>query len=311
MNKILQTCFFLLLTFCLSLITNTVFAQGEIAVSPTIIDQKAEAKDILELSIKITNNTSSKVNLYPIVNDISITEGRQEFLEPSLLDKSTSLARWIQISRGVIELRPGEAKEIPFSVHVNLNAKPGKYYAVITFAQGSTRVEAEAKALKLNQPQVLLNIEVEEHIIERAQIQRFQTEKNFFLNFPVKFLLGIENTGNREIKPVGSIHIYNRRGEEVGSVDVNQAQAAIVPQAYNLFENLWQSKKGFGQYKAVLAAEYGNEEKRDLQDTIYFWVLPWQFLIFFGGGLLVLIILLLLLIRKRLGNYSAQRPPYK
>jgi len=301
MNKILQTCFFLLLTFCLSLITNTVFAQGEIAVSPTIIDQKAEARDILELSVKITNNTSSKVNLYPIVNDISITEGRQEFLEPSLLDKSTSLARWIQISRGVIELRPGEAKEIPFSVHVNLNAKPGKYYAVITFAQGSTRVEAEAKALKLNQPQVLLNIEVEEHIIERAQIQRFQTEKNFFLNFPVKFLLGIENTGNREIKPVGSIHIYNRRGEEVGSVDVNQAQAAIVPQAYNLFENLWQSKKGFGQYKAVLAAEYGNEEKRDLQDTIYFWVLPWQFLIFFGGGLLVLIILLLLL----------KRPPYK
>ena len=97
----------------------------------------------------------------------------------------------------------------------------------------------------------------------------------------------------------------------MGSVDVNQAQAAIVPQAYNLFENLWQSKKGFGQYKAVLAAEYGNEEKRDLQDTIYFWVLPWQFLIFFGGGLLVLIILLLLLIRKRLGNYSAQRPPYK
>ena len=298
MNKILQTCFFLLLTFCLSLITNTVFAQGEIAVSPTIIDQKAEARDILELSVKITNNTSSKVNLYPIVNDISITEGRQEFLEPSLLDKSTSLARWIQISRGVIELRPGEAKEIPFSVHVNLNAKPGKYYAVITFAQGSTRVEAEAKALKLNQPQVLLNIEVEEHIVERAQIQKFQTEKNFFLNFPVKFLLGIENTGNREIKPVGSIHIYNRRGEEVGSVDVNRDLAAIVPQAYNLFENLWQSKKGFGQYKAVLAAEYGNEEKRDLQDTIYFWVLPWQFLIFFGGGLIALIILLSWLIFK-------------
>jgi len=285
----------------LSVLPLSSFAQSEVTVSPTIIDHKVKARDILELSVKITNNTSSKVNLYPIVNDISITEGRQEFLEPSLLDKSTSLARWIQISRGVIELRPGEAKEIPFSVHVNLYAKPGKYYAVIIFAQGSTRAEAEAKALKLNQPQVLLNIEVEEHIIERAQIQKFQTEKNFFLNFPVKFLLGIENTGNREIKPVGSIHIYNRRGEEVGSVDVNRDLAAIVPQAYNLFENLWQSKKGFGQYKAVLAAEYGNEEKRDLQDTIYFWVLPWQFLIFFGGGLLVLIILLLLL----------KRPPYK
>ena len=305
---------FLLISFVaclLLLVANSSLAQQAIVVTPAVIDQKAEARDILEFSVKITNNTLSKVNLYSIINDISVKEGRQEFIEPSLLDKSTSLARWIEISRGVIELWPAQTKDIPFSVHVNLNAKPGKYYAVIIFAQGSTRAEAEAKASKLNQPQTLLNIEVEENIIEKAQLQQFKSEKNFFLNFPVKFLLGIENTGNREIKPVGSIHIYNRRGEEVGSVDVNQAQAAIVPQAYNLFENLWQSKKGFGQYKAVLAAEYGNEEKRDLQDTIYFWVLPWQFLIFFGGGLLVLIILLLLLIRKRLGNYSAQRPPYK
>lgn len=265
-------------------------AQSEIVVSPTIIDQKAEARDLLEFSVKVTNNTSSKVNLYPIVNDISITE----------LDKSTSLARWVQISRGVIELWPGQTKEIPFSINVNLYAKPGKYYAVIIFAQGSTRAEAEQKALKLNQPQVLLNIEVEEHIVEGAQIKKFQTEKKFFLNFPVKFLSEIENTGNQEIKPAGFIHIYNRRGEEVGSIDINQTQAAIAPQAHNLFENIWQpEKEGLGQYKAVLAAEYGNGGKRDLQDTIYFWVIPWQLLIFFAGTLLALIILLSWLIFKK------------
>jgi hypothetical protein len=253
------------------------------------------------------NNTGSKVDLYPIVNDISIKEGRQEFLDPSLMDKSTSLARWIQISRGVIELWPGESKEIPFSIHVNRYAKPGKYYAVITFSQGSTRVEAEAKALKLNQPQVLLNIEVEEHIIEKAQIQKFQTEKKIFLNFPVKFLLEIENIGNREIRPEGYIHIYNKRGEEVGSININQAQiAAIAPAATGFFTNIWQPERGFSQYKAVLAAEYGNKEKRDLQDTIYFWVLPWQFLIFFGGGLLILIIISLWLILKKFKNYSSR-----
>jgi hypothetical protein len=155
----------------------------------------------------------------------------------------------------------------------------------------------------LNQPQVILNIEVEEHIVEKAQLQKFQTKKNFFLNFPVKFLLEIENTGNQEITPVGSIHIYNRRGQEVGSVDINQSQAAIAPVTKNLFENIWQPERGFGQYKAVLAAEYGNKEKRDLQDTIYFWVLPWQFLIFFGGGSLVLIIISLWLILKKFKNH--------
>jgi uncharacterized membrane protein len=135
--------FLIILSFSFSSFAN---AKDEIVITPTIIDQKVKARDILEFSVKIMNNTGSKVDLYPIVNDISVKEGKQEFIEPSLLDKSTSLARWIQISRGVIELWPGQTKEIPFSIHVNLNAKPGKYYAVIIFAQGSTRHEAEARA---------------------------------------------------------------------------------------------------------------------------------------------------------------------
>lgn len=284
---------------CLLLVAPVVLAQGGIVVSPVIIEQKAEARDILEFSVKIINNTRSKVDLYPIVNDISIEEGRQEFLDPSLLDKSTSLARWVRISRGVIELWPGEEKEIPLSIYVNLSAKPGKYYTTVTFAQGSNRPEAEERALKLNQPQVMLNIEVEEHIIEKAQILKFQTDKNFFLKFPVKFLLEIENIGNREIKPEGSINIYDRRGQEIASIDINQTQAGIASAAKNLFENIWQTKKGFGRYKAVLRAEYGDKEKRDLQGTIYFWVLPWQMLIFFSGGFLVLIIALFLVISRK------------
>ncbi len=297
-SKFLLISIFLFSIFCF-LYSGPVFAQEGIVVTPVIIEQKAEARDILEFSLKITNNTHSKVNLYPIVNDISIKEGRQEFLDPSLLDKSTSLARWVRISRGVIELWSEEEKEIPLKVLVNLNAKPGKYYATITFAQGSTRHEAEERALKLNQPQVMLNIEVEEHIVEKAQILKFQTDKNFFLKFPVKFLLEIENIGNREIRPEGFIYIYNRKKQEVASIDINQFQAGIASAGKNLFENIWQTKKGFGRYKAKLVVEYGNKERRDLQDTIYFWVLPWQMLIFFGGGLLVLIIVLFLVISKK------------
>jgi len=280
-----------------------IFAQNEITVSPTIIDQKAKAREILEFSVRVTNYSNSKVDLYPIVNDISIKEGKQKFLDPSLLDKSTSLARWIRISRGVIELGPGQEKEIPFSVQVNLNAQPGKYYALITFSQGSTRAEAESRAKKLNLPQVMLNIEVEEHVIEKAQIQKFQTEKKIFLGPPIKFLLEIENIGNRKIKPQGQITIYNRRGEEVGSIDINQNQASILPAASGLFQNVWHKKNSLGQYKAVLVAEYGNKQKRDLQDTIYFWVFPWQYLLAVGGGLLVLIIISLWLIFKKFKSY--------
>ncbi len=275
-------------------------AQSEIIVTPVIIEAKAEARDILEYSAKLAYSTGStaKADIYAIVNDISMTEGGQEFIDPYLLDKNTSLARWVQIDRGVIELWPGEEKEIPFSIQIFQNAKPGKYYATIAFARGATRPDAEEQSLKLNQPHILLNIEVEEHIVEKAQIKKFQTEKNFFFGSPIKFLLEIENIGNREIKPEGLIYIYNRKGQDIGSIDVNQAQAGILPAASNLFESIWQAKMGFGQYKAQLSAEYGSQEKRDLQDTVYFWVFPRQILIFSGGFIFLIFILLLVVAKK-------------
>jgi len=272
----------------------SIFAQngGEIIVSPTIIDKKAAARDILEFSAKLKNLKDSKVDLYPIINDISIQEGRQEFLDPTQLDKSTSLARWLKISRGRIEIFPGEEKDISFSAEVNVNARPGKYYAIITFAEGAVRVEAEESALKLNYPHILMNI------VENAQLKNFQTDKNFFFEPPVNFSLEIENIGNREIKPKGYIYIYNNNKQEIAAIDINQAGRYVSTADISSFESIWQGEKKFGQYKARLSLEYGKKERRDLQDTIYFWILPWRFLFFSGGIFFLLIVSLFLIFRK-------------
>ncbi len=295
---------FLFVPDCLAIHQET----ESIIVTPIIIDTKAEARDILEFEIKISNPKNSKVDIYPIVNDILTEEGKQEFLDPSLMDKSISLARWIKISRGIIELGPGEEKIIPLKIEVNLYARPGKYYAAITFAEGSNRDMAESQQLLAGQSELRINLEVEEHIIEKAQIKQFGVNKNIFLKPPVKFFLEIENIGNREITPQGFISIYNRQGEERKTLDINQLQNNILPANSDSFENYWLEKGSFGRYKAVLIMEYGNYGKRDLQDTIYFWIVPWPILIFGAGGLLVFLLALIFIILKSF--YSKNTYPH-
>lgn len=252
--------------------------NSEIIVTPSIIDEQAEIRDILEYGIKIKNTGTVKAELYPFVNDLKKKEGEQPFDNPAELDKTVSLARWIEVSRAVVELIPGEEKTVPLKININPAAKAGMYFAAVTFGRGSNRDAAEQNRQATNQPKVLLNIEVKEHIVEKAEGGLFSAERNININHRVNFLFSVKNIGNRAIKPKGSIIIYNRRGAEVAALAVNQEQAAIEPQASMPFKLAWAGGKASGQYKAILKLEYGDSRK-DINDTIYFWFLPWELLV--------------------------------
>ncbi len=271
--------------------------SGKIEVIPSIIDGKAKARDILKYSIRIKNNTDRQVGLYPMVNDISATEGKQEFIEPSILDKKTSLARWITFTRGFQTISSGEEITIPLEIKVDLSAIPGKRYAVISFPQGANRYEAEKRAD--NAPKVTINILVEEEVIERAQIKNFSTSKNIYVKFPVDFSIDIENFGNKKINPQGIIIVFNRRGEEVSSLDINGSSEQIDIGSTKKVVSKWADGRGFGKFKAKLEIEYGSKDKRDLQDTIYFWVLPIPLLVLFFVVTFILILVVTVILFKK------------
>jgi hypothetical protein len=269
---------------------------SEIIVTPSIIDEQAEIRDILEYSIQIKNTGTVKAELYPFVNDLKKVEGEQPYVDPGDLDKTVSLARWIEVKRAVIELMPDEEKTIPVKITINPVAVPGMYFAAISFGRGSNRDLAEQNRLTMNQPEVLLNIEVKEHVVEKAESGLFSSERNININHRVNFLFSVKNIGNLAIKPKGSVVVYNRRGSEVASLAVNQEQLAIEPQASAPFKLSWDSGKASGQYKAMLKLEYGDSRK-DINDTIYFWLLPWELLVLFLALTLAVIISFWFLIR--------------
>lgn len=278
-----------------------------LAVTPVVIDQKAKARDILKESVTLANNTGRKLNVYTFVNNIAAKEGQQAFLDPSQADKTTSLANWIEISRGVIEMQPGEQRKIDFIIHVNSSARPGIYHAAIAFAEGRNRPEAERK-VSSNQgftwPAVTVNLEVIEDVKEYLRLKKFVSDNVFFSGFPVSFSYILENTGNRTVVPSGEVRIYNRRGEELASINVNDDGVPIEPDLARELASLWQGPevarnlasvvqitKGFGRYKALLDLRYGTEQRGTIQDTVFFWVMPWQKIVIVFGTLLLVVLL--------------------
>ena len=265
------------------------------SVTPVVIDEKAGQKDVLKESVFLTNTVNHKIIVYPFVKNISRQSGQEEFLDPSRADLSSSLANWIRISRGVMEIPAGESKKIDFTIEVDLFAKPGIYHAAILFGEGSTRDDAEAK-LKEG---VTVNLEVLENIKEKLQLKKFVSDKVFFSSFPVSFSYEFENIGNRPAVPSGQIRIYNRRGEEVAVFDANSKNLSIENKQSVVLASRWESgekqsqggenqlalsriiwgNRGFGKFKAVLDIEYGTNQRQTLQDTVFFWIIPWRLIL--------------------------------
>ncbi len=277
-----------------------------IVVTPTIIDEQAKVRDIFTYTILITNYTDRKVNLYAVVNDISTSDGKQEFISPSQLDRQTSLARWIKISRGVTELNPRESTELSLEINVALDATAGKRYAMISFPDSSNRYAAEKSVSGVGSAKVLINMDVKEVIVEKAQISEFKTTRNVYTKPPAIFNIAVENFGNRDIAPLGIIYLFNRRGEEIKQLLVDFSEAPIAPEETGKMALEWDTGKQLGKIKAKVELEYG-DSKRDLMDTIYIWLIPSRYLIGFVAFTIIVVIFLVIFLFRR--TYQPHNKP--
>lgn len=281
--------------FCVVLIlvdAGEASATAYISVSPQIIDIKVSPRDTLKINKTLTLETNSsnyKLDIYALVNNLDPISGWQPFLGPSVVDKTTSLANWITIKRGVIEAPPGKQKlNIDFSIEVDTFAKPGIYHAIISFgANGS------------NSTQVMINLEILEDSQEYLLIKKFVASKPFFYKLPASFSYELENKGNRSLTPKGLIRIYDRRGQEVASITSNTEAASIEPGKVANFASTWIGLQAFGRYKAVLTLQYGEKILGNTQDIIFFYVLIWwKVLIIFAIISLLLVCLTYILHRQ-------------
>jgi len=276
------------------------YAAEYFSVTPLVVDEKGKPRDILKGQVVVTNNTNRVINVYASVNNFDANDGTQDFIDRSQVELSGSLANWIEISRGVIEIGPAETKQVPFLIHINLNADPGVYHATISFSEGSNRESAENENNE-NKKEIAVNVEVLDDAKEFLQLSRFAPDSNFFTGSSAAFSYFLENNGNRSLRPEGEIRVYNRKGEEVAVLDANGDGAEFLPEKGGQLAAVWNiDKGGFGKYKAYLDLKYGNDQKGSINDTIYFWVIPWKEILMIFVGLSVAVVFGVLVLHRRM-----------
>ncbi len=295
-----QSFFVLCMFFVVTILPQISLAQqsGDFSFTPVLIDEKAKPRDILKQTLTIVNTSNRKLNLYPSVNNIDPAEGQQEFAQAhNGTDRAASLANWIELSRGVIELGPGEEKTVPFVIRVNLTAVPGSYHAYISFYEGSTRESAE-KTTALGK--MTVNVEVLADVKEVMQLNKFFSDNIFFSGDDVLFNYQLENIGNQSLQPKGEIRVYDRKGREVAAVEVNKDGKTISPDEISQLASVWSAATGFGKYKAFINVDYGESQKASVQDTVFFWIIPWQQLVGMLVTSLMAIVFLALYVHRRM-----------
>lgn len=265
---------YLIFVFLL-LITSPVLA-ADYAVTPLLIEHDTMPRDSFEESVKITNTTDRKVRIFPTVNEITVGDAGElkSFIPASMSDNTNSVTSWIAVTRGRVEINPGETIKIPISFAINPNAEPGEYHAFIGFAEGSKRDEVDALVMSGRAPGVVVRLSIEEKRSEYLRLNRFVVDR--FVTNPdeTEISYELENVGGLPIVPRGEIIFYDGKGIEVSAMDINPDAQTINQNSKILFSQKLPDLGPIGRHKALLNVEYGTGLRANLYDTTYFNIVP-------------------------------------
>ncbi len=277
-----------------------VFAHAY-SVAPVIVDRTLEPRSIESFDIVITNDTGAILQLFPAVNNVSVglTGGIESFVPASMSDRTSSLASWVELSRAPIELGPGQSATTTVTLRVIADASPGTYHALISFPDGRNRDEAEARIQNGGAPSTMLTVTIEKKTREELGLSGFIIDRFVLSPDNEAAAYTVANSGDTDIVPTGDILIYNHRGEEVAQVPVNPT-GIIVKAGETVVMRASLPTAGLaGKYKAYLSLKYGSEQRAHIQDTAFFYAIPWKKLLVLFFGLLLVAIAISLLVHRR------------
>jgi hypothetical protein len=253
-------------------------------------------------TITLQNNyPTRKAVLYATVNEISLDSVGEikEFVTPVMTDRTNTVTSWIEISRGRLEVLPGESLEVPLTIKVHPFAEPGAYHVFIGLVEASKRNVAQAIALAGDAQGVIVKIEIKDQRKDSMRISRFLIDR-FVIGEDSKHIsVEVENMGDLPSAPSGEIIFYDSRGVEVDNV-VLQSTEQINPGETTVIDAAVPLASALGRYKANISLSYGDNQSASLFDTTYFYMMPWNILLMVIGAITVVSLLITLLLRRAL-----------
>lgn len=289
-KKIINLLVFLFVCFLVFNAADPAWALG-IKISPPIIEPLVQPGSTYNDSLKVTNDSSESITLYPYIRDFEAQgeEGTARLVDPGT--EKDGISAWLNMDTSSLDFQPGETKAIPFSIVVPENASPGGHYGAIVVGTRAPdlKINTEDKGAAIATAQEvasLILVQISGEMDVNADIREFKTDRSFYNSpFQISFSTRIENKGNIHIKPRGEIKITDMFGKTVTTLDLNKQGSNVLPQTMRKFNNEWKEKGGYGRYKASLALSYGvsadngGTGMQSLFSEVTFWIIPWRTII--------------------------------
>ncbi len=281
--------------------TERTFAAPEwFVVTPRIVDLKTKADEEVTFTVQIQNTYPENLELFGLVYHLG-NNGEKIYFDDPRVDRPSSLAKWFKFQRSRLAVAAKKTTTLEITVDPHTSAKPGMYHAMIIFTDKNDQEEAAKNSDKALA--VMVNVEILSSARELLMIKRFAPEYPFTSENGITILYNIANSGNRKSKPEGVIRIYNRRGEEVATTPINASGESLEPGMQKQFASIIDTIQGMGQFKAFLDLSYGDDKQKILQDTTFFWVIPWKEIL---AAIIVLMIFIVCCVHWLHGRYTKE-----
>ncbi len=271
-------------------------SQRTISVIPPSFELLANPGDGISDKIRVRNDSQEETAYEIMVEDFKAIgeEGQVDLIDDTQSNTTYSLAKWVTPSPASFTLPAGGETEVSFSINVPKDAEPGGHYcSILVKMGGNTKVEGGASVASRVGSLILLR--VSGNVKEEANIETFDTDKNYYEKSPVNFGLRVKNTGNNHIRPQGTLVITNLFGQKITELPLNGLN--VLPDAVRKMDTRWEFSAFLAnRYTATLVATYGQQNK-PLSASTSFYIFP-KYVGYIAGGVL-LIIVLMIVGRKR------------
>jgi len=299
---------------------NSALAQTDSSRSLTAIPpRKGETEPLrgspgetITTEIRLRNTSNETMTVETFMKDFIVAEdGKTPIPVDISVPNRWSMSAWTTLAPNYHIIEPREIVQLSIKIEIPEDAMPGGHYAM-AIHQPTNKTEEQVNGQggqsgsSVNQQVgTLFYLIVEGPISEVAFIRHF-----YFRNFqefgPVPYSFDIENQSDIHIKPQSSIAIFNLFGKQVATL--THEPKNIFPLMSRGFEGEWDTKWGFGLYKAVLTTSYGSSGQIAVAST-KFWILPIKLIITILAIILAGIITFIIKRNKKDKPGSPQQPP--
>jgi len=289
--------------------------QG-LEISPPLEELSANPGQTLTLNIMVRDVTSGELIATAEADDFGA--GSNELGQPQILLNETgatrySLKYWIS-PVGDFDLQPEQLRSVPITIKVPLNAEPGGHYGLVRFTAEPPNLKGTGVALSASVGSLIL-LTVNGNITHKLSVVQFSvgqnnvktgvfTDRNFFNNGPMDFLVRISNSGTVHEQPTGEIAVTDMLGTNITNVAVNEKMGNILPASIRRFVQTLDKKALFGYFNAKLTMSYASG--KTLTASLGFWVIPWKLVLIVIVVLVIVFFLLRLALRKYNEHIIAQ-----